>query len=529
MPGPGRKRKETGNQFESLIGQGERRNQEPMMADLMHDMDHLEKKHSRFGGSALQSSQEYQNVQQALGNVTFDMNSSFTNDVAANEKMVTQAIRNYYRLLAACEAYIAKPGGKSLSGRARKSKVKEIQKYAQRDLMGIEQVFFAMKSMDGTQQSSLNWDEILHSARIEKIEVEDYSSLQKLKANNKSDANAGRLMKEGVFTPETKGKVKDLNFKATAFNDSSIDQIIAEGGELNASNRNVATSRVANLIGLGSIVEQSRSVEVQSKGEKIKGNMMTFARGKDTKKRTVEDVRPITQKMDTLEEREAYAKAMLSPTLQKEISSLQVLDYLCGQGDRHTGNFFSEMENGKLTHIHGIDNDMAFGTGVDMEARLRADKGYHNTKQKMVVDSGNNLIIAHMDKQLAMNISDLKEAELRFVLKDLIEPVYLEATIERFKKLKEAVKKELANPRSRVLLNEGEWNESTHDDFIKQSRLGLHYKNTGDDAFTYKSGGAYIGMTPEERYEVSKGDSYYSELVMEMMGFWEQQQYFKKI
>ena len=50
--------------------------------------------------------------------------------MAANEKMVTNAIGNYYKLLSACEAYIAKPGGHSISGIARKSKVKEIQKYA---------------------------------------------------------------------------------------------------------------------------------------------------------------------------------------------------------------------------------------------------------------------------------------------------------------------------------------------------------------------------------------------------------------
>ena len=157
----GRKRNETGNQFEGLLGQGERLDNEVNMVDLLFHMDNSTKKHSRRG-LGTQSSEEYQNVQFALKNVAFSTNVDFSNDAAKNEKMMTQAMGNYYKLLAACEAYIAKSGGFSMSGRARKNKVKEIQKYAQRDLMGIEQAFYAMKSMNGQQQSTLSWAEIFH-------------------------------------------------------------------------------------------------------------------------------------------------------------------------------------------------------------------------------------------------------------------------------------------------------------------------------------------------------------------------------
>ena len=46
----GRKRNETGNQFEGLLGQGERLNHEVSMADLMVDMNMSVKKHSKGAG-----------------------------------------------------------------------------------------------------------------------------------------------------------------------------------------------------------------------------------------------------------------------------------------------------------------------------------------------------------------------------------------------------------------------------------------------------------------------------------------------
>ena len=72
-----RKRNETGNQFEGMIGQGKQKKNEEAMADFMVDMEQSKKKHSSHKGSALQSSQEYQNVQLALENVAFSTGWDF--------------------------------------------------------------------------------------------------------------------------------------------------------------------------------------------------------------------------------------------------------------------------------------------------------------------------------------------------------------------------------------------------------------------------------------------------------------------
>lgn len=53
------------------------------------------------------------------------------------------------------------------------------------------------------------------------------------------------------------------------------------------------------------------------------------------------------------------------PTLRKELNKLQWLDALCGQGDRHCGNYFVERNaNGQVTRVTGIDNDQSFGKGL---------------------------------------------------------------------------------------------------------------------------------------------------------------------
>lgn len=522
----GRKRNETGNQFEGLLGQGQRLNNEVDMADLMVDMDTSVKKHSRRG-LGNQSSQEYQNVQSALSNVVFTTNRSFTNDVTSNEKMMTQAMGNYYKLLAACEAYIAKSGGFSMSGRARKNKVKEIQKYAQRDLMGIEQAFYAMKSMNGQQQSTLSWAEIFHSARMENIEVENYDSLTSLGGAAKTGDNVGKIMKEGVFAPNK--KFNFANASGANIADQSNTMVDAElnaklksqGLTTNMANRNVATSRVANLIGLGDLVAQSTLATVKDKatGKEREGSLMALARGSEMQEESIQKVQAQMFKVNDPAVRENMAKEKITPSLQKELSSLQVLDYLCGQGDRHRRNYFVTQDgNGSYEHLQGIDNDMSFSTGVDNEKQLKKmGSTYGQMNWRMVVDSNDNITIPHMDQQLADNILKLKEDELRFVLKDLLEDVFIDQTIARLRKLQNGIRKEQEKKDSNVFVKDGGWGKNTLDDFINQSaRHHLDKDLEGQDLFTRRN---FYYDNKKNAYEYTKNESYISGLIDDMIGY----------
>lgn len=526
-----------GNQFAGFIGKGQRKSNEREMGILLNDTKSLKKKHSRNKESSLQSSQEYQNVQMALDNLVFNIGKNFTNDVAGNEKMVTTAMGAYYKLLAACEAYIAKPGGKSLSGRARKNKVKEIQAYAQRDLMGVQQVYFAMKDMSGQEQSSLNWDEIIHSARADMLEMDELS------AGGSGATKTAYMTKDGVFFPETKALIKD-SLRMNAFS-ASMHGMSEEmkNKEINATNRNVATSNVANLLGAGHLIEQSRNIVITEKTGKDKktrkGIMMTKARGTEFSKlkpEFYERKHKDGQKMkdiSTVKGREALAKKVTDPNLQKEFSTIQVIDYICGQGDRHTSNYFLESKGERFTGVHGIDNDMAFSDGVDLQKTMMGNQGTfagdNILKTRMVVDSENNLVIPHMDYQLAMNILNIKPDEFRYVLKGLVEPEFIECAVLRLKKVQIGIEREMRKGKSDVFVKDGEWNEKTHNDFMNASRMKKLIQFRQKEARekgkelseeeVFLQGNSMDNLTPKQKYEMVHQDSMYSDYISNLMGF----------
>jgi hypothetical protein len=54
----------------------------------------------------------------------------------------------------------------------------------------------------------------------------------------------------------------------------------------------------------------------------------------------------------------------------------ELIDYLTGQGDRHAGNYFIDMDrNGRLLGTRLIDDDSSFGTWDDPEAIFKLKHG----------------------------------------------------------------------------------------------------------------------------------------------------------
>lgn len=168
------------------------------------------------------------------------------------------------------------------------------------------------------QQGTLGWDEILHSARAKQLNVADLMSMESLGQGVKKNEKAGRLLKEGVFIPEDFAK---SDFNVNSFSDR--DEAKLKGKSLNLANRNVATSRVANLLGMGSIVEQSTSAVVKDNktNKRYKGALMSFARGKEAGKEAI-NVKDVSKTKKTYEEKDSYVYDMMTPSIQKEISSL---------------------------------------------------------------------------------------------------------------------------------------------------------------------------------------------------------------
>ena len=161
---------------------------------------------------------------------------------------------------------------------------------------------------------------------------------------------------------------------------------------------------------------------------------------------------------------------MFDPTIQKELTSLQVLDYICGQSDRHIHNFFLDKAGGKqYKHVHGIDNDSSFSTGTKFDLDGGRSWMDLNKLRTVVRPNKNELVIPYMDKQLAINIVNLSPDMVRFALKDLLGDRYIEKTIIRLKNVQEAIQNEKDGFDSPRFKEDGEWNDKSASDMLHRS------------------------------------------------------------
>lgn len=134
-------------------------------------------------------------------------------------------------------------------------------------------------------------------------------------------------------------------------------RFLDEGGVVNMSRRNVATSRMASLLGLEELIAKSQTVDItdEATGRLIRGNLMDQAEG-----------------IEYADASEDMINGKVTSSFLRDVTNLQVLDVLCGQLDRHGGNMMYKVENGNITGVQGIDNDAAFGTNVDVASTLDA-------------------------------------------------------------------------------------------------------------------------------------------------------------
>ena len=130
----------------------------------------------------------------------------------------------------------------------------------------------------------------------------------------------------------------------------------------NIDGRNSAMSSVANLLGVSDLIAKSKQLSVHMPdGTNQTGTFMEFVEAKD-----------ITH-VDSIDEMRVYGlEAYEGKEVKEQLANLQVLDYVCGNVDRHLGNMLYNFdpETHKLTGIKGIDNDASF-----LKERLAPEDG----------------------------------------------------------------------------------------------------------------------------------------------------------
>lgn len=116
---------------------------------------------------------------------------------------------------------------------------------------------------------------------------------------------------------------------------------------------------------------------------------------------------------------------LCNPEVQREITKLQLLDHIVGQGDRHAGNYFVDVAPDGRVKVSGIDNDQCFGDktlhGNDIAwSSAKERSGYRGTLMPPVVDT-----------EMAAAIRALTPADLHKLLGDKLSPEELEAANSR--------------------------------------------------------------------------------------------------
>lgn len=162
--------------------------------------------------------------------------------------------------------------------------------------------------------------------------------------------------KSYIDTPQKLNMFVDVMHHAFAVqNQQNISEGIGINSKSNVNRRNAAMSKMAELLGCPDILANSENIRIKINGKNVKGTFMKEAIGEDCNK--------IHKDSLILN---ATTLSSMDVNLKKQIANLQIIDYLCGNPDRHSGNMLYYFEKGKdglsyLKRIQGIDNDSAFG------------------------------------------------------------------------------------------------------------------------------------------------------------------------
>lgn len=184
------------------------------------------------------------------------------------------------------------------------------------------------------------------------------------------------------------------------------------------ANRNLATQDVARALGFDVVVNCKIGARQNPKTQELQlGLVMGRAPGKTA--------------CDT--PRSHYA----NPAVRREITKLQLLDHLVGQGDRHSNNYFIDVqkdEKGQTkVKVSGIDNDQCFGKNTQHANDIcygadRARYGFRGTRMPALIDT-----------DMAAAIRGVTRERLNALLNDKLSPAEVDAAHQRLQSLHDHV------------------------------------------------------------------------------------------
>jgi hypothetical protein len=246
------------------------------------------------------------------------------------------------------------------------------------------------------------------------------------------------------------------------------------------SGRNAAMSRVAKLLGVSDVIAESKNAKIIQDGKTKRGNIMVEAKGES----------PLEMK----EKGDLQKTDVSSGELQRQLVNLQLLDTLCGQTDRHLGNYFMQQENGRATGITAIDNDIAFGKKGSSKSATPEGEKMHNPQGKLspFLEKGSEeMNLPVVDEDVAYRIINLDPKTLLFAVSDIVtDEDDRAALLERLTTMQKALKvmedKNKKAGAEKMFLQRGDWGTASHEALMRETQ-SEHNASTADIKFYHQN------------------------------------------
>ena len=214
---------------------------------------------------------------------------------------------------------------------------------------------------------------------------------------------------------------------------ATTDAFIDKKAEL--SMRNVATSRMAKILNINSLIAESTLTNVNIDGKEMQGIMMEGAKGK------------MLSEINTIA-KNAGKKCKYSPEAFMSLLNLQVFDIICGQIDRNGGNYMcdykEEADAVYITKITGIDNDMSFGQLKYKTIKNLGENGLNrmrNIETNIGDADDNSFTLPAISKPLSDSILSLEKDTLKYQMCDILSKEEIDALWDRIKGIQKAIRR----------------------------------------------------------------------------------------
>jgi hypothetical protein len=300
-----------------------------------------------------------------------------------------------------------------------------------------------------------------------------------------------------IFLPEmrTMGNIQNMGMKEKTQG--------ASGKGISLGDRDVAAFRVASLFGQEHLVAKTEKVEIKNWGAKYKGHLMQKAPGTEAAVYGANLIAEKEKNGDHSGMGENDIRKKVTSSFLRDMNNMMIIDYICGQKDRHCGNYFvKEDSTGKLVSATGIDNNLAFGSNREFD--------FSATYLPVPVSANGDLLLKCMDKEMADTILAMRPEMFRLELAGLLVGEEIDAALERLEKLQTAIAREIDKGNDDMFIDaRGNWVERFDD---LKSLKGQNGEPEGDStylgSFMDGGGGMSADMLSKER-AMKKGKDWF--------------------